>query len=47
MDRALNRWPSFEAALGLDAKWLRRGAALAFLCGVVAGLVHARALGLF
>lgn len=45
MERALDIWPNFEA-LRLNPSRLRRGAALAFLCGVAAGLLHARALGL-
>lgn len=49
MVRALQlfRWPTVEAGAAIGARGLRAGAALAFMCGVVAGLYSARAMGLF
>ena len=49
MDRALLlfRFPTMDFGWGIGARALRTGAVLAFLCGVVAGLAQARALGLF
>ena len=41
----LFRLPEFDFAAA-DRAWLRTGAAAAFLCGVGAGLVHARFLGI-
>jgi hypothetical protein len=40
-------FPAVHDGPGIGARGLRAGAALAFLCGVVAGLHTARALGLF
>lgn len=49
MDRALLlfRFPTPEVGSEIGARALRAGAVLAFLCGVAAGLAHARAMGLF
>ena len=41
----LFRLPDFDFAAP-EGAWLRAGAAVAFLCGVGAGLVHARLLGI-
>lgn len=42
----LFRLPDLQFA-SPEGAWLRTGAAVAFLCGVGAGLAHARLLGIF